>query len=922
MKLSVLTLLAAISEGKKKLLKDRYGATDEQLALIDAADPTQSGTFAEWLTRSWLRDHEFHLPEDQDMVRRELGKFNRVKNRPEWTANHHSNQIMQYNRQQLREALESIEETEEKPSNLPELSDKAIVIYQDATYTLWKINNPQDAMKLSEPAGWCTKGLHMAESYCSEGSLYPAYKDGEPFFQYHPGGKNTGRPQFMNKHNSTMQSVKVMNEEAYNLIKKGEAPSHDPNLAKVVDEFTAPNLSEAETLAYLQDVLKTNPDYAKGNKEFQELETKFVGARYRIFDEEELIALLNKYPRTGDIVTKFLNENSTVKKLGEKIDGIDSFKIFCDAANGDKETGLKFTNEERTLIGRIPGLFSKVFALFSKANDFDAQVAKLKELIKEKKSDEAFRLSAELSATIAQAFHYGYRYNDEIPRWNNQEGQKASIRYQNILTNMVRTLMSTTLTDIEAKADSMEFTKLVKTVNDAVAKIKDAAPHDRKLVEWCDKRQAEIITPVAEKMLDNISLDWSLEDTLRRVQTVRKELAEILGYRSPVFATINEKEKKYAEEKIGILFDEIDTAQPLATKMEEGLAIINTVGHTNSDFKILAITRLRGLLAEDIKEELSEINKLKQVSEKIESYPIPDYSWLLELGEERKSEIRAANEARLQNRQEGVERGEVKQRYAPKQEVNKWQSDSYAWRNSPVEGRGPAPTLSEKGFNFLMTSPSFTTYDKTDYILITKKEGMEDWMLSNSQLNDMLRYETEVRANVPWPELETKILRHGFATHWTEAYKKEVYPNAPWPGLVDRFLETIPEPWTSTGPMQSMINYNNELQDGQKWDELETKILTFLKSEEGKNNLKPYHSDRYIYNPILGYVATSKKRLTPELEELLCNSEEFATRYLFKLLPHDKVREILNKFEEEATTKTSSYHASLFAVLMKELENL
>jgi hypothetical protein len=917
MKLSVLTLLAAISEGKKKLLMDRYGATEEQLALIDDCDPTQTGTFAEWLTRSWLRDHEFHLPEDRDMVRRELGKFNRVKNRPEWTANHHSNQIMQYNRQQLREALESIQEIEEKPSNLPELSAEAIVLYQDPTYTLWKINNFEDAMKLSAPAGWCTKSENYAKNYTKEGALYPAYKDGEPFFQYHPGGPTTGRPQFMNKHNSTMQSVKVMNEEAYNLIKKGEANSHDANLAKVVDEFTAPNLSEAETLSYLQDVLKTNPDYAKGNKEFQELENKFVGARYKLFDEEELLNLLNKYPRTGDIVTKMLNENHAVRNLLTKIDTYDTFEAFCTAANkGD------FNREEKTLIGKIPGVFSKVFALFSKSKDFDTRVASLKTLIKDKDNEKALELSQELTTDISNAFNTSYSYRNDSIRWNDADAQKASVRYMTIITNMVRTLMSSAISDIEAKAGEMELKELVQALDSTIAKIVNSAPHDRKLIEWCDKRKMEIVTPKAEQLVEMVTPEWSLEHMTIRFESVRKELNNFLHYSAPIFNILQTKERELVITKLESEFSKIPPDIDLAAKMEQGLKITNALDQ-NSNYRGSAVECMQRLLTPGIEAELAEINKLKAVTEKLESYEIPDWSWLTRLGEKRKGEIRFANEERQKGRQEGIERGEVKQRYAPKQEVQKWQTDIRNWTYADVETRGPVPTLSEKGFSFLMTSPSFNTGDKVQYIIACKKTGMEEWMLANAQLDSLMRYETEVRSNDPWPELEERVLRQGYTSHWAEQYKQEVYPTGPWPGLVEKFLATPSVTTLSSGRIRALVGFNYEMQNGAKWPELETRVAEYLNSANGNHALASYSAEREIFNPMLEYVRSSKKRLQSDLEDRLCNYETFATNYFFALIPRDRIKEILNKMDEEAKTKTkTSSHMNLFVVLMKELESL
>lgn len=918
MKLSVLTLLAAISEGKKKLLKDRYGATDEQLAVIDDVDPTPSGQYAEWLTRSWLRQNLLHLPEDRTVVRAYLSKFNRVKNKPEWAAQHHSKDILSFTPETIQAALLTVEDKDETPtSNLPTLSDNAIVVYQDATYILWKINNPKDAMIISAPAGWCTKGENMAERYCSEGSLYPAYKNGEPFFQYHPGGPQTGAPQFMNKFNSTMQSVKLMNEEAYNLIKKGLEASKDHNLATVVDTFSVPNLSEAETLSYLMDVLKTNPEYAKGNKEFQELESKFVGQRYRIFDLEELSGLMRRYPRTGEVVSKMLDESPAIKGLIAKVEAFEDYSAFTVAA----QRNGAITQEEANIIAGIPALFSKVFKLFSKSTNFDAKVAELKAAIKEKDTSKAYQLSKEAGSLVQSGFKnnaYGYTKGS----WANEGAYKAAMKYSDIVTNMVRPMMGVIFNDLDATTD-IELSELSTKLDAAVTEMNASSPYDNKLREWTAKRSKEVMLPRLLKGVEHIN---SFIDTL-----TLKELDEHFAGLN-IHGTFDEIEAKKTElilNKIALLFGGIsesglDQMYSVVTRIHDQVARLS-YSHSRNSYISLVADLAQDLLTEPIKAELATITKLKAVTEAIEDMPLYSYSWLERLGEQRKAEIRTANEERLQGRADKVERGEAKARYSPKAEITTWFVN--VPRNRDLNAPVPEP-LSDRGLTFLMTSSSYTDHDRFRYFIARKQENkeLEAKLLSpNGPLGmfDAFTYLDVVRQNERWPELETRCLNMGFSSEWVTKYKEAVFKDGEWPGFEQSFLDSVLP--TSPNLVSYLANFNENNRNGAKWPELETRVLAWVKSEKGKEVLSQgYGVDRYLIDPLLRYVAQTKKRLSTELEEVMCAREDFAMQYLWKLMPPSKITEILNKFQDEATAKggkTSSNH-NLFAVMMKELENL
>ena len=924
MKLSALTLLAAITDGKKNHLKRVYNVTDAQLDVIDASDPTNNGTYAEWLTRAWVRDNLLHLPEDQTLVRAYLGKFNRVKGKTEWSGRGHSKDILSYQTPQaLLQALETIQDVVEKaPGELPPVSDQSPIMYQDETYTMWKVNNVADAKLLSQlPATWCTKQDQYAQRYTSDGSLYPCFKNGEAFFQYHPGGPQSGAPQFMNKFNATMQSVKIMNEEAYNVIKKAaELHPENKDLANVVDNFSAPNLSDAETLAYLMDVLKTNPDFAKGNKEFQDLENKFVGQRYKIFDLTELSGLLNRYPRAGEVVSKMVNDNNFVKGLMEKVEGFESFDAFAAATKKRDASGI--TEEEGNIIAQIPAVFSKVFALFSKSNDFDAKVAELKTKIKSKDAEALVFGKALINLIKSKFVNSSYGYGDGT--WRSALGYKASERFQGYIAEMMRPLMSDMLKTIEANKD-LTLAELIRDLNSAIYKIKQTNEYDEKLSEWCSRRKTEILTNAVTVALEAIQDD--------SIASLVSSFAPFYSVRIPteVSRVVTEKRKAMIDPKITAAFSEISADLPFEEKVKACSKIQAETTTLPSSFNNLVDSLVEGCLTEDIKLKLAEVNKLKQVSEAIEDLPIPNYSWLTRLGEDRKAEIRQANEDRLRARQDGIEGGTVRTRYAPKQEIENWRQTYRQQRYNSEEEKAahPLQPLSEKGEKFLETSPSYELSEVTEYYVAMKKSSptLEAKLLDEQAWSQLLDYEVNVKRNAPWPELEAKLLKAGYNNQWTTKYKEEVYPNSEWPGFEEGFLTSSAADTNSNYCVRNLVDFNTRIRGGKKWDELEKRVAQSFTTEHGKYNLSYSHRrDDYVINPMLTYVKGSKQRLNADLEKTLCEYEEFAMPYMMALIPREKVFALLNKFEEDelaaSGVKTSSHHFNLFAVLMNELEKI
>jgi RecA/RadA recombinase len=929
MKLSALTLLAAISDGKKRILMDRYGATEEQLTIVDAADPTSSGTYAEWITRSWLNQHLINLPEDTAIVRADLGKFNRVKNKAEWGQN--SKDVMTYNPERLRAALLTV--TEPKAEGIPDVS--AEVLIDDGTYIMWKVTTVADAMALSAKSGWCTKGENMASHYLKEAPLYTAFKNGEPLFQYHSGG-TTGHPQFMNRFNSTMQSAKIMNAEAYDLISR--VPNPDPDLVTVLEKFKAPNLSEAETFSYLKDVLATNPEFAKGNKEFQELERRFLEQRYKIFDEEELVALIDKYGRTGEVVSKFLEDNPRVRGIIKKIEDTPDWAALCKAM----ENNETFDENEKKIIFKIPGLFSKVFAKFSAANNFDAEVATLKSLIKEGKDTEAYELANKLVKLLGSGFQeqrYRY-YNDPqgtIPCIKNSAGYAAVQKYKDIIINMVRPLMASTLTNIANKG--LGLTELAKELNEAIDKIQSAANNDNKVIEWCNKRRKEILVPAAKaSVAEAVASASTLTDLAQVMGTVERNLDQ---------AHINWQEKNEIKE-------EIKTNSIIPRIKEEFDAITNSSAGKSfeelaKEFKdkyneVIGVFRydstIEGVLASIGKEmltaglttDLATVPKLKAVTDRLDALDLETFHWAERIAENRKAEIRAERDAKAQARGEARGTGDttVRTRYAPKKELETYYNLMRAWQHNPdTVARGEKPKLSDRGETFLITSPTINLSDAITYF---KEQGktspeLEAKILASNNLSAGISYLREVKKEA-WPELAEKILDYGFDSEYAKAYKEVVFKDKEWPEQKAKAVAAFTNDSVAQNHylINEMKQYNDKNNEGAKWGLLEKKALDFLSSGQFDSIRHAWWVNDRFFEPLLAYVKSTKSRLDKKLEEKVCEkNEDFATKYLFTLIPKDKISEIIEKYsaatEASEKAKTSSHHFNLFAALMKELEN-
>lgn len=383
---------ALLSEGKKKFLTDKYPQmTPEDMEIIEKADPTRNSAYAEWLIEQWKVKSNINLPEDTRNIKPLLTKFDKIKEKEEFKRTE-SSDIRKYDSASLKETIDKFLELIPRETPYPEgLGDSTILLYEDGKYFLWKVTDPKDLVILSKnkggrESGWCTREIGMAKHYLSTGADYVGFKDGDPLFQYDPG---TG--QFMDKFNKTMQSAKIMNEEAYNLIMK--ASETEPDLKKVTETYGVADLNEADSLGYLKDVLSVNPEYAKDNPKFQEIENGFIAKRLEIFDMEELELLLKRWPRTAQVLSKMdITKNPALKKLSQKIEG----KTYEELRTMRPPT----STAEGDFIIKVPFLFKHIFGPYEKETGLKERVDRLKKLVKGNDLQEVVSEAMECQATI------------------------------------------------------------------------------------------------------------------------------------------------------------------------------------------------------------------------------------------------------------------------------------------------------------------------------------------------------------------------------------------------------------------------------------------------------------------------------------------------------------------------------------------
>jgi len=564
MKLSALTifdamqkqkfmLLAAMTPQKKEFLMGRYHATEEQLAEVDAADPTPNGAYAEWIVQRWLRDAQFHLPEDAlgpNGLKAALSKFNRDRNKAAWRGlvtpdfpTGLSNNIQEYSYQTLLSSVLAFKDPNEV--SIPEVS--APIIYEGQGAILWKVpkDDWQSLWELGKAgkASWCTArpgDPSFAKHYITTGPIYVCFVDGKPYFQYMPGGRTANggheNPQFMDRFNTAFMKTTMIDQRAYDILK---AVPSEPDLVKVTEQFSPPNMDGAETLKYLSEVLSLDKDYWKRSPEFREKELLFVKSKYIHADPDELTALILKYPRTGELIKDFADENPHVKKLNEKLSTYptmaDFKKDFFDkgATNIVGVTGRGvFDDDQRAMMVNLPPLFDKIFALYRKETNFDATFAEMKSLAAAK-DPKALEIARTLVGGIRDSFYGQSWRSDASGKGLNYAGaDKAAGRFIDIIKSVVRPIIKGIYTNLETELSTYtptNYMTLREKLNDIKGSIQHAFPSDENVNIIIREKETEIKKKVMANFYAEIPSDLIISDLMKKMKEMEVVAINLAG---------------------------------------------------------------------------------------------------------------------------------------------------------------------------------------------------------------------------------------------------------------------------------------------------------------------------------------------------------------------------------------------------------
>ena len=552
MKLSALTifdamrkqklLLAAMTPQKKLYLMEKYHTTEEQMTEVDAADPTPNGAYAEWIVQRWIRDAQFHLPEDArgpQGLKAALSKFNRDKNKSAWRGmvtpdfpTGLSNNIQEYSYQTLLSSVLAFKDPNEV--SIPEVA--APIIYEGNGAILWKV--PKDdweslwELGKAGKASWCTGrpgDSSYAKHYITTGPIYVCYVDGKPYFQYMPGGRSANggfeNPQFMDRFNTAFMKTTMIDQKAYDILK---AVPNEPDLVKVTEQFRPPDMNEAATLKYLSEVLSLDKDYWKRSPEFREKELQFVKSKYIHADPDELTALIQKYPRTGELIKDFADENPHVKKLNEKLATYttmaDFKKDFFDKGTsnivGVQGRGI-FDDDQRAMMINLPPLFDKIFALYRNETGFDAKFAEMKTLAAAK-DPKALDTARVLVRGIQDSFGgQSWRSDSSGAGLNYSGADKAAGRFVDIIKSVVRPIIKGVYTNLEAEIPTVttaNYSAFFSKLNTTKSSIQSAFPSDENVNIIIKEKETEIKKKIMANFYMTIPSDLAIPDLMKKMK--------------------------------------------------------------------------------------------------------------------------------------------------------------------------------------------------------------------------------------------------------------------------------------------------------------------------------------------------------------------------------------------------------------------
>lgn len=203
-----------ILDSKRQALVKKYGLEAEQITEMSKLDPTKNGAYTDWLcreSRTGLLD---------PAIRETLSQFDRVKRSPQFAG---KTNIFDWNAPDLtaqfqkkwRERREGMSKRDIRAKLVGEGLPGARLIMDSGPWKIWRVVKPEYAVILGSKTSWCTAQLETANSYCSQGPLYPIWKGGKPWAQGHVGLRGVT---LLNAHNHHV----TLCEEAFDLIERAK----------------------------------------------------------------------------------------------------------------------------------------------------------------------------------------------------------------------------------------------------------------------------------------------------------------------------------------------------------------------------------------------------------------------------------------------------------------------------------------------------------------------------------------------------------------------------------------------------------------------------------------------------------------------------------------------------------------------------
>lgn len=370
---------------------------------------------------------------------------------------------------------------------------------------------------------------------------------------------------------------------------------------------------------------------------------------------------------------------------------------------------------------------------------------------------------------------------------------------------------------------------------------------------------------------------------------------------------------------------EMGCKEAVAELQNRTLTIIDSLnGEAQREARNLVSNAIKEIGAAKLKLELASFTKVKDTKDKLKEIFAqemqtyrggdPRYSernlpgWARGPVSEKMAELEALREAAQAEKAERLlntpQREGVKPRFAPKREIEAWQSLKY---REPL-----TPDPSERATAFLIESPSWDWREKIDMFLqyLTPTTAVDAWVLENaSRINNwkLVQYVQKFKGN-SWAALETSYP----GILYEHSYVEMAYAGRRIPGKEPSLLAEV----RANSYLANQIDYMEKHMPGQRWPELEARVITALENANWETGRWDEDPSR-LAGGVIDYAKKIIKGRWKEIEPALSKSQDFLMRYIWAVIPdaRERILRVLEDQETPAETKKSSLHKIMMASL-------